>query len=255
MAQGFSPVSLSQRPGRLTPSWPFFLVLHCGAHDRDEVAHRAAREPRRHARVLRLRHLRDLCEGHRRRNISESHAAHFPHGVIRRVRGRLSRTSDRWHRAQPFRRSLRPASRVPGLDSCDVHRHIRHGAGAAVRLVGSGREHADDCAAAHPGILPRWRTARRTDLRRRDSAATCIVCLRCGLFVRHPWRGSGHRAEPRGSLVAAAGVDGLCRMAHRVYRRRACRVAGPGVAALARRVAGVRTDEAPRVASSRSAKC
>ena len=78
------------------------------SHRRRRLAHRAARQPRRHARVLRLRHLRRLRQGHRRRDLPELIADRLADGVVRRVRGRLSRPADRRHRPQPLRRSLRP---------------------------------------------------------------------------------------------------------------------------------------------------
>ena len=49
----------------------------------------------------------------------------------------------RRHRAQPLRRSLRPAPRVPVVGVRDVGRHARHGPGADVRAVGRRRQRAD----------------------------------------------------------------------------------------------------------------
>ena len=179
-----------------------------------DVAHRLAREPRWHPRVLRLRHLRRLRERHRRRHLPESHASHLPDSVVCRVRRWLSGASPRWHRAQPLRRSLRTSPRVPGFHFRDVRRHIRSGPRTVIRHVGAGRKRADGGAPAHSGILSRWRAARCSDLRGRNRAATRTVCLRCGLLMRHHGGRGGLRGQSCPPNVAAIGGGGHARVAH-----------------------------------------
>ena len=76
------------------------------------VAHRAARKPRRHARVLRFRHLRGLRRRYCQRNLPQYLTARLADRIFRRLCDRLSCTSDRRRRAEPLRRSFRTPPRV-----------------------------------------------------------------------------------------------------------------------------------------------
>ena len=134
-------------------------------------------------------------------------------------------------------------------------RDDRHGARADVRAMGRGGERADGGAADCAGLLPRRRTARRADLRRRNGAGYRAVCLRCRVRVRHDGRGRGDRGEPVGAHAAGAG--GLPILGWRIafVHRRPRRRPELRVAAVARRVAGIRAHAEPGVTAAVSASC
>ena len=180
---------------------------------------RAARQPGGHARVLRLRRLRGVRARHRRGDLPQYHADRVAHGVVRRVRGRLSGPADRRNRPQPLRRPLRAAHRVPAVALRHVGGHAGDGAGAVLRRVGRvGQLHHGD-AAAGAGLLHRRRAARRAHLRGRDRAEACAVRLRAGLRVRHDGRGGRLGCQPGRAHVAGAGAGADLRLADRVRAR------------------------------------
>ena len=174
------------------------------SHDRRGLAHRAARQPRRHARVLRLRHFRHLRPRHRRRDFSEQLAARLADGVIRGLCRRLPGPAPRRHRPQPLRRSVRSAARVPLVGVRDVGRHAGHGTRADACPVGRCCQRADGGVAAGAGLLPRWRAAGCAHLRRRDRAEDGAVRLRRRVRLRDARRGRGHRRQPLAAHAAPA---------------------------------------------------
>ena len=214
-----------------------------GSYRCGRLAHRRARQPWRHAGVLRLRHLRRVCERHCPGGISGRRSDRVVDGVVRRVRRRLPGAADRRHRVESLRRSLRAPDGIPLVGVHHVRRHAGHGVGAVVCAVGRGRKRVDGGAALAPGFLPRRRAPRRADLRGRDRAAHRAVCLRRGVRLRDDGRGGGHRGELVGAHVPRSGAGAGVWMAHRVRARRPWRRAQFRAAAIARGIARVRAHE------------
>ena len=214
------------------------------------MADRSARQPRRHPRVLRLRHLRRVRQGHRASGVPGHRSDRLADPVVRDLRGRLPRAADWRDRPGALRRSSRPPRRLPVVGVHHVGRDARHGPGADLRAVGRCGQPADGHVAVDPGVLPRRRTARRADLRGRDRAAHRAVRLRRGVRVRDDGCGGGHRREPVGAHLHGSGAGTCLRMADRVHPWRPRRRVEFRPPPIARRVAGVRAHAQPGRAST-----
>ena len=224
-------------------------MTNFGSHHGRRLADRPARQPRRHARVLRLRHLRRVRARHRATrsfpatdplvSLMASFAA-FAAGYLARPIGGivLSHYGDRHGRR----------ARVPVVGVRHVGRDARHGPRAdyaqwgvaASALMVTLRLIQGFCLGGElPGALTYV-----VETAPRIAPFVCGVvfaCVTMGVAVA-----TGVSLSVRTLLDPATGA-GL-RLAHRVHPRRPRRRAEFRAAPIARRVAGVRAHAQPRVA-------